>query len=170
MGECSLSFMSTLSKKSFTFTFRAFSRRFYPKRLTISIFVVRSATIYRYRYSKDVHRSTDNRQGNLFPVYSSDTTVICVSSTVEDTQITKAKQTTYQVTSFNELHSICPMHCMQKKQLSVVLWRHVLMQWRTDISKALRLAHEQQWQICTFEQGSKAYIQQLLYRGTIITE
>ena len=41
----------------FTFTFRAFSRRFYPKRLTISTFVIRSATIYLCRYSKDVHRT-----------------------------------------------------------------------------------------------------------------
>ena len=36
-----------------TFTFRAFSRGFYPKRLTISTFVIRSATIHRYRYSKE---------------------------------------------------------------------------------------------------------------------
>ena len=35
----------------------AFSRHFYPKRLTISTFVIRSATIYRCRYSKDVHRT-----------------------------------------------------------------------------------------------------------------
>ena len=41
----------------FTFTFRAFSRHFYPKRLTISTFVTRSASIYRCRYRKDVHRT-----------------------------------------------------------------------------------------------------------------
>ena len=40
-----------------TSTFKAFSRRFYPKRLTISTFVIRSATIYRCRYRKDVHRT-----------------------------------------------------------------------------------------------------------------
>ena len=34
---------------TFTFTFRAFSRRFYPKRLTISTFVIGSVTIHRYR-------------------------------------------------------------------------------------------------------------------------
>ena len=33
-----------------TFTFSAFSRRFYPKRLTISTFVIRSASIYIYIY------------------------------------------------------------------------------------------------------------------------
>ena len=44
-------------KCTFTFTFRAFSRRFYPKRLTISTFVIRSETIYHCRYSKDVHRT-----------------------------------------------------------------------------------------------------------------
>ena len=40
-----------------TFTFRAFSGRFNPKRFTISTFVIRSETIYRCRYSKDVHRT-----------------------------------------------------------------------------------------------------------------
>ena len=35
----------------------AFSRRFYPKRLTIRTFVIRSASIYRCRYRKDVHRT-----------------------------------------------------------------------------------------------------------------
>ena len=39
---------------SFTFTF---SRRFYPKRLTMNTFVIRSETIYRRPYSKDVHRT-----------------------------------------------------------------------------------------------------------------
>ena len=34
---------------TFTFIFRAFSRRFYPKRLTISTSVMRSETIYRRR-------------------------------------------------------------------------------------------------------------------------
>ena len=42
---------------TFTFTFRAFSRHFYPKQLTISTFVIRSATIHRYRYSEEVHRT-----------------------------------------------------------------------------------------------------------------
>ena len=53
---------------TFTFTFRAFSRRFHPKRLTISTFVIRSAMIHRYRYGKDVHRtkcSTDKRQSTM---------------------------------------------------------------------------------------------------------
>ena len=36
---------------TFTFTFKAFSRCFYPKRLTISTFVIRSEKIYRRRYS-----------------------------------------------------------------------------------------------------------------------
>ena len=51
-----------------TFTFRAFSRHFYTERLTMSTFVMRSATIYIYislyiiyiylcLYSKDVHRT-----------------------------------------------------------------------------------------------------------------
>ena len=39
------------------FTFRAFSWRFYQKRLTINTFVIRSASIYRCRYRKDVHRT-----------------------------------------------------------------------------------------------------------------
>jgi hypothetical protein len=39
------------------FTFRAFSRRFYPKRLTISTFSKEREIIYRCRYSKDVHRT-----------------------------------------------------------------------------------------------------------------
>ena len=34
---------------TFTFTFRAFSRHFYPKRLTMSPFVMRSETIYHRR-------------------------------------------------------------------------------------------------------------------------
>ena len=38
MGECEAIIV--------TFTFRALSRRFYPKRLTISKFVIRSETIY----------------------------------------------------------------------------------------------------------------------------
>ena len=42
---------------TFTFTFRAFSRRFYPKRLKISTFVIGSVTIHRYRYSEDVRRT-----------------------------------------------------------------------------------------------------------------
>ena len=46
-----------------TFTFRAFSRRFYPEWLTRSIFVrrerekTRKTTIYLCQYSKDVHRT-----------------------------------------------------------------------------------------------------------------
>ena len=40
-----------------TFTFRAFSRCFYPKRLTISTFVIRSETLHRCWYSKEVHRT-----------------------------------------------------------------------------------------------------------------
>ena len=56
------------------FTFRAFSRRFYPKWLTVSTFVIRSETIYRCRYSKDVHRTKCkyNREANPFSMYSSD--------------------------------------------------------------------------------------------------
>ena len=42
---------------TFYITFRAFIRRFYPKRLTISPFVIRSAMIYLCRCSKDVHRT-----------------------------------------------------------------------------------------------------------------
>ena len=42
---------------TFTFTFRAFRKLIYLKRLTISTFVIRSETIYRCRYSKDVHRT-----------------------------------------------------------------------------------------------------------------
>ena len=42
---------------TFKFTFREFRRRFYPKRLTISTFVMRSETIYRCQYRKDVHRA-----------------------------------------------------------------------------------------------------------------
>ena len=56
---------------TFTFTFRAFSRPFYPKRLTISTFVIRSETIYRRRYSRDVHRtkcSPTSPQTNPIPL------------------------------------------------------------------------------------------------------
>ena len=41
----------------YSFTFRAFSRRFYPTRHTISTFVIRSETIYCCQYSKDAHRT-----------------------------------------------------------------------------------------------------------------
>ena len=40
-----------------SFTFRACSRHFYPKQLTISTFFIRSETIYLHRYSKEVHRT-----------------------------------------------------------------------------------------------------------------
>ena len=43
--------------ENITFTFRAFGRRFNPKRLTISTFVIGSETIYRCLCSKDVHRT-----------------------------------------------------------------------------------------------------------------
>ena len=60
---------------TFTFTFRAFSRCFYPKQLKIRTFVVRSATIYHYQYNKDVHITKCKywqSSANLFPIYSSD--------------------------------------------------------------------------------------------------
>ena len=50
-------FVISVQGESNTFTFRAFRRLFYPKQLTISTFVIRSATIHCYRYSKDVHRT-----------------------------------------------------------------------------------------------------------------
>ena len=44
---------------TFTLTFRAFSRRFYPKRLTMSTFQSEEGeTIYCCRYSMDVHSSS----------------------------------------------------------------------------------------------------------------
>ena len=60
---------------SSTVTFRAFSRRFYLKRLT-KTFVIRSATIHRYRCSKD----------DVEPTYSLYTAVIL--TTVDATQMT----------------------------------------------------------------------------------
>ena len=47
-----------IENSSFKFTFRAFCRQFYPKRLTISRFVRRrETTICLCLYSKDVHRT-----------------------------------------------------------------------------------------------------------------
>ena len=60
MTNCTASVQITAFRppcNTFTFTFRAFSRRFYPKRLTISTFVIRSETIFCCWYSKDVHRT-----------------------------------------------------------------------------------------------------------------
>ena len=48
-------FSLKLDTTTFTFTFRAFSRRFYPKWLTVRTFVRRKrCSIYHCRYSKDV--------------------------------------------------------------------------------------------------------------------
>ena len=41
----------------YTFTFRAFSRHFYPKSLTISTTAEERETIYCCLYSKDVHKN-----------------------------------------------------------------------------------------------------------------
>ena len=56
---------------TFTFTFRPFSRHFYPKRLTISTFVI-SATIYvgTVKMFIEPSASTDIRQDNLFPIHT----------------------------------------------------------------------------------------------------
>lgn len=60
----------------FTFTFRAFSWRFYPKRRTINTFVRRETIKYRYRYSKDARRTNSRAltiiRVNSFPVCRKD--------------------------------------------------------------------------------------------------
>ena len=64
-----------------TFTFRAFSRHFNPKQLTISTFVI----IYIYLYSKDsASASTDNRQ-----TYSLYTAVILTTDATQMTILLK---------------------------------------------------------------------------------
>ena len=70
--SCVIAFLIT--QTMFTFTFRAFSRLFYPKRLTITAFVRRkrnkniSLSVCRAKWQA----LTINIMGNPFPVYNKD--------------------------------------------------------------------------------------------------
>ena len=58
-------FFLNLLLNDVTYTFRAFSRRFYPNRLPINRFVRRRNNIYRCRYSKKVQST---KKVNAFSV------------------------------------------------------------------------------------------------------